>query len=89
MVKLEHIYLFGIFLGIILYMIFFSKTIVKISVDIILFIKKIVYSVLKVITYPLKVIFNFGKKFFLIPYNFFYKLKQNATNALKKRTNKT
>lgn len=56
MVKLEVICLYGIFLGIAVYILFFSKTIVKISVKIILFFKKIICSIFNILTYPLKIL---------------------------------
>lgn len=71
----------GLFLGIALYMLFLSKTIVKISVKIILFIKKIFLGILNIIAYPLKIALNSAKNALKIPSNLF----NNMSNKLKKR----
>ena len=70
-------YLYGLFLGIAIYILFFSKPIVKVSVKIITFLKEIIYSIIKVVVFPFK-------KFFLK----IYKLILNTTNNLKKAQNK-
>lgn len=67
----------GLFLGIALYMLFFSRTIIKISVKIILFIKKIFGIVL----YPLKVIFKIISEIFKNIIGF----SSNLSNKIKKR----
>ncbi len=48
----------GIFLGIAVYMLFFSKIIINISVKIISFFKKIFSYIFKVIEYPIKLIYS-------------------------------
>lgn len=63
-------------------MLFFSKTIVKISVKVLLFFKNIVYSVLKIVTYPLKLLMQLLKKLFKIPYNFLNKMNIKAKNVV-------
>ena len=52
----------GLIIGVILYILIFSKPIVKISVHIITFFKKILYKILKVTLYPIKCIINILKK---------------------------
>lgn len=73
----------GVFSGIVLYMLFLSKTIVKVSVSIILFIKKIVYAILKVVIYPIKVILDLLKKIFNVPYKFLCIAKSKTKDAVK------
>ena len=75
-------------MGIVTYILFFSKTIVKISVSIILFIKKIVSSILKTILYPLKLIINFLKKVLAVPYSFSCKTKDKLKECCKKMSHK-
>lgn len=70
-------FLYGLLLGIAIYILFFSKPIVKISVKIITFLKEIIYSIIKVVIFPFK---NFFVKI--------YKLTLNTTNNLKKAQNK-
>lgn len=78
-------YLFiGLFFGVALYMLVFSRTIVKLAVKIILFVKKIVGSILKIIIYPLKKFFGFLRKIVNIPYKAFSKLSFNLSNKIKK-----
>lgn len=61
------LYIFiGIILGIIFYMIFISKYFIKINVEIINFIKKIIYLILK----PFIFILNFTKSLFFKPISF-------------------
>lgn len=61
----------GIFLGITLYILFFSKAVVKISVKIITFLKEIVYQVLKVLLFPFIKIFQLLKRICISLYQFF------------------
>lgn len=50
-------YLFiGLFLGVVLYLLFFSKIIIKISVKIIIFVKQLIYNLLKIVINPLKIL---------------------------------
>lgn len=76
--------MFGLFLGIALYMLFFSKTVVKISVKIITFLKEILCRIFRVILYPFKIIFNTLKRIFIGIYKFIKK----TTNNFKKVQNK-
>lgn len=71
----------GLFLGIALYMLFLSKTIVKISVKIITFIKKVVLAILRIFAYPVRIVVNFIKNTFSV----FTKFWSNMSNKLKKR----
>ena len=48
----------GVFLGIAIYMLFLSKFVVNISVKIISFIKKIIYIIYKVISYPVSILYK-------------------------------
>ena len=73
----------GIFLGIAMYMLFLSKTIVKFSVKIIVFFKEIIYKILKVIIYPIKIILKFIKNILIIPTKYVYKKLLNTKNLLK------
>lgn len=71
----------GLFLGIVIYMLFFSKTIIKISVKIIIFVKEIVYKILKIIIYPFACIIKIIQKICIIPiFNAFKHLLQTTNN---------
>lgn len=70
-------YLFGLLLGIAIYILFFSKPIVKISVKILTFLKEIIYKIFKTVILPFRKIFVKIYKFIL-----------NTTNNLKKSQNK-
>lgn len=82
----------GIFLGIAIYMLFFSKIIINISVKIILFIKKIVLFCLKIITYPVNLVYKFIKTILIKPiikiftkfYNTLAKFKKKFYNSKRK-----
>lgn len=52
----------GIILGVLLYMLIFSKHIIKISVKIVTFFKNIIYKILKIITYPINFCIKIVKK---------------------------
>lgn len=54
--NLEDTYLLAFFFGIAIYMLFFSKIIINVSVRIISFIKKIISYILKIISYPLNIL---------------------------------
>ena len=77
----------GLLLGIILYMLFFSKTIMKISVKIILFLKETIGRILKVVISPIKVILKTIKKIVNIfkknASKCLFKVKNNAKKSLK------
>ncbi len=60
----------GLFLGLAIYMLLFSKFVVKVSVKIIEVLTKILGEVFKFISYPVKIIIRFITKIFIIPINF-------------------
>lgn len=67
----------GIAVGITLYMLIFSSFFIKINVTIILFFKKIIIKILKIILIP----FKFIKKTFFKPISFiFINIRKNFTN---------
>ena len=70
----------GLLLGIILYMLFFSKTIMNISVKIILFFKEVIGKILKVVITPIKAVFKTIKKILSI-------FEKNASKCLLKMKN--
>lgn len=76
--------MFGLFLGIAIYMLFFSKTIIKVSVRIIVAIKKVIYFIIKTILYPLKMILDLLKKI-IRPFYYFF---ANSITNIKKMTKK-
>lgn len=88
--------LLGIVLGIITYIITFSKYIIKFSVKIVSFIKCIISKINQIIIYPLKFIINILKKVLFRPISFicinirkiFTNSKFSISNFIKKR-NKT
>lgn len=51
----------GILLGIVTYMLFFSKVVIKISVKVIEFIKSIIMFIFKIISYPLNILYKLIK----------------------------
>ena len=76
----------GIIFGIAIYMLFFSKIIMKISVKIILFCKKVFKFIIRILSYPVKIILNPLK--FLIKKLFSFridlqKLKIKSKNSKK------
>lgn len=82
------LYIFiGIFLGITLYMLFFSKTIVKVSVKIITFLKEIICRIFTVLVSPFIKIFQVLKKFVSSLYQFLFhfvkKCKKNRSKLEK------
>lgn len=60
----------GILIGGIFYMLTISKFFIKINVLIVTFIKNIIYKVIKILLYPVKVIFRILRKLFT-PFTFF------------------
>ncbi len=71
----------GIFLGIAIYMLFFSKFIVNISVKIISFVKKIISVIYKIVSYPISILYKIIiKPLFLI----FTKAFNNIAKFAKK-----
>jgi len=74
----------GLFIGIILYMIFVSKIFININVKIINFLKKIFIKLFKILLYPIKLLFNILKKL-LKPISFFViNVKKITKNFSKK-----
>lgn len=71
----------GLLLGVAVYILFFSKTVIKVSVSIILFVKKVFLAIFRIISYPLKIIFNLINGIFRRLINFC----GNLSNKLKKR----
>lgn len=71
----------GLLLGVAVYILFFSKTVIKVSVSIILFVKKVFLAIFRIISYPLKIIFNLVNGIFRRLINFC----GNLSNKLKKR----
>lgn len=82
----------GIFLGIVIYMLLFSKYFIKINVTIINFVKSIICKTISIILYPLKLLFKILKKIFFKPFSFvfinirlfFTKSLSNIINKVKK-----
>ena len=71
----------GILIGSSIYLMVFSKTFIKFSVNIINFIKRVILQTLKIITYPLKKIL----RIFIKPVNFiFINISKTAKNLLRK-----
>ena len=67
----------GILLGIAIYMLFFSKIIIKISVKVIAVIKSIIMFVFKIISYPLNIVYKLIKIMLIRPNNEnFYKFRK-------------
>lgn len=81
----------GISIGIILYMLILSHTIIKISVNIIKFIKKILTKILNILIFPFKIIYKVLRNIFKKPISFiiinirhiFTKYKNNMKNKVK------
>ena len=69
MENLEHIFLYGIGLGVILYLLIFSNTFIKINVYIVDVLKKIVYTI---IMKPILFISNILKKVIFKPFTFLF-----------------
>ena len=82
------IYIFlGILIGIILYVLLFSKYVIKINVFIINKIKWFISIILKIIFMPFKFIFNILKKSLLKPISFiFINIKKDMYKITKKMT---
>ena len=78
------LYIFiGIFLGIAIYMLFFSKYIIKISVKIIAIFKKILSFLFKIFYYPINKIYTVIKLLLIRPILFFIKQIKNTFPKLK------
>lgn len=82
----------GIFLGVITYMLFFSKLFIMISVKIISFIKKIISTIFKIMSYPINILYRFTNNILIKPiYNcstkfnkLFAKFKKDFYNNVEK-----
>lgn len=91
------LYIFlGIIFGILIYILTLSKHIIKFSVAVINFIKDIIIKIIKIITYPLKLVANILKKILFRPFSFIFInirkiFSKNKINLLKiiKKTKKT
>ena len=57
----------GILLGACIYMLFFSKIVINVSVAIIDFVKKCILFIIKIVSYPAKIIYNFIRKIIINP----------------------
>ncbi len=83
---------FGIIFGTLIYILTLSKYIIKFSVTIINFIKSVLIKIIKIITYPIKLVINILKKLLFRPISFifinirtiFSKSKINLANIIKK-----
>ncbi len=70
---------FSLILGLFIYMLTLSKYFIKVNVTILQFIKK-------VIKFPLQILVNFTKKFFIFPITtIMKKVRENLTKWIKKR----
>lgn len=75
----------GIFVGIILYMVFISKYFIKINVMIISFIKRIISKIVNLILIPIKFAFSTIKKIIFKPFSFIcINLRKFVTKIFKK-----
>lgn len=83
------LYIFlGIIFGISIYILTISKHIIKFSVTIINFVKSITMKLIKIITYPLKIVANVLKKILFRPISFIFinirkTFTKNKINLLK------
>lgn len=74
----------GIAIGIIAYMLLFSKYIIKINVAIINFLKRIIGSLFKILITPLKYIYKIIRKLLFKPISFIIiNIRKNSTNLFK------
>lgn len=73
----------GVFLGCLIYMLAFSKYFININVKIIITTKKIIWKILSIIIFPLKLIAEFIKKIFFRPINFVTINLKNSQKKLK------
>lgn len=74
----------GIFLGITIYMLFFSRIIINISVKLLLFIKSIFMHVFRILVYPFKLIYNL----FIKPFVKLYAKFRIFSEKMLKKINK-
>lgn len=73
----------GLFIGVAIYMLFFSRIIIKISVRVILFFKNIIYTILKLISYPFLIILKFINKLLIKPTKYVKNHINNMNNKIK------
>ena len=78
----------GIFLGIVIYILFFSKYIINISVKIIKFAKSVIIKLFKIILYPIRFMINAIKGLIIKPINKIYKIIIKFFKKLLKKINK-
>lgn len=78
----------GIFFGIAIYMLFFSKFIINFSVKIISFVKKTISFIFKIISFPIKIIFNIIKRIVFKPFIQISTKIFNYSKKILKNTNK-
>lgn len=80
----------GLIIGTILYILTVSKHIIKLSVKIIQFLKKIIVKIIYYITYPSKIIFKIIRKVLLKPICFiFINFRRNIYRFLQKNSKKS
>ena len=80
--------IFGIAIGLIAYLVLFSKIVIEVSVVIIEFIKKIIKSVVNIVLYPIKLFFRLLRKLFFKPVSFvFINIKKLSETSIKKQEN--
>ena len=85
------LYLFlGIAIGILSYMMFASKYVIKVNVAIIIFLKKTINIVFGILIIPFKMVDKFLKKLFLKPISFIIiNVRKSFTNFLKDKIEMT
>ena len=75
----------GLFIGITLYILLISKTVIKISTSIILAINQVLKNIIKYISYPINIAFSVFRKLFFKPISFiFINIRKNLSNSFKK-----
>lgn len=75
----------GLLIGLAIYLLYFSKTVIKVSVTIITTIKKCILTILEIIAYPLKIIIKVIRKIILKPISFiFINIHKSMSISVKK-----
>lgn len=81
------LYIFiGVFLGIAIYMLFFSKIIINISVKVISFVKEIISLIFKILSYPLNILYKMLKVILIKPLQ---QISTKIKNLFKKNIKNT
>lgn len=81
--------IFSVILGVSLYLIIFSKYIIKINITILKFIKNILSKIINILIVPFKYIYNMIKKVFFRPITFsIINIRKISTNLLKNNVKK-